>query len=257
MIHSLKDRLKDRQPVLGMWSIISSATIAEIGILAGLDFIIFDLEHGTFDLTALEAAIRACESAGGVPLVRVPDLQPSIFQSVLDLGAHGVIVPQIRSVADAERAVRYAKYPPLGCRGYNPFTRAALYANPPNNQEGKLRNSFGLVGVIIENIEAYADLAGIATITDIDVIYLGIYDMSMALGCHGNTKHPDVLSFVQDAARTIKNAGKTIGMMVRNHNEMAAARDLGADFLVYGVDSNLFYQAISAPVKHFQQLIKS
>lgn len=224
--------------------------------MAGLDFIILDMEHGAFDLTSLEAAIRACEGAGGVPLVRVPDLRPAIFQSVLDLGAHGVIVPQIRSVADAERAVQYAKYPPLGCRGYNPFTRAALYANPPDNQAGKLRNSFGLVGVIIENREAYADLRAIAALAEIDVIYLGIYDMSLALGCQGNTRHPDVLSFVQDAAQVIRNAGKTIGMMVRSPEEMAAARDMGANFLVYGVDSHVFHQAISERVGHLRSLIR-
>ena len=178
---------------MGMWSLIPSATISEIGALAGLDFQILDLEHGSYDLSSLEENIRACEIANCSPIVRVPNLNPSIFQSVLDLGAHGIIAPQINNKEDAELVVKYTKFPPRGCRGYNPFTRSADYSNPPNNQIGKLDNSFCLISVIIENNDAYSDLHRILEIQEIDVIYLGIYDMSLALNCDGNTQDPRVL----------------------------------------------------------------
>lgn len=236
---------------MGTWCIVANPVNAEIGALAGLDFQIFDLEHGAFDLDALGNAIRACEGAGGAPLVRVPDLSPAIFQSVLDLGAHGVIVPRIASAADAARAVHHAKYPPSGSRGYNPFTRAAQYAAPPSNQQGKLHNDYTLVGVIIENEQAYADLAGILAIADIDVVYLGIYDMSLALGCQGDTQDKRVTAFVEDAARKILAGGKAVGMMVRSEAEIAMALRLGARFLVYDVDSHVLYRAFHDAVGAF------
>jgi 2-keto-3-deoxy-L-rhamnonate aldolase RhmA len=254
MLAPLKEKIRAGRAVMGTWCIVASAVNAEIGARAGLDFEIFDLEHGAFDMESLGHAIRACEGAGSTPLVRVPDLNPSIFQSVLDLGAHGVIVPRITCAEDALRAVQYAKYPPLGGRGYNPFTRAADYAAPASNQQGKLHNDYTLIGVIIENSQAYADLPRILAISEIDVVYLGIYDMSLALGCQGNTQDQRVSEFVEDAAQQVQAGGKAVGMMVRNEAEMATALHLGARFLVYSVDSHILYRAFHDAVGEFAAL---
>jgi 4-hydroxy-2-oxoheptanedioate aldolase len=251
MFSPLKEKIRSGQAVMGTWCIVASAVNAEIGALAGLDFQIFDLEHGVFDLESLGNSIRACEGARSAPLVRVPDLNPSIFQSVLDMGAHGVVVPRITSAEDAMRAVQYAKYPPAGVRGYNPFTRAANYAAPASNQQGKLHNDYTLLGVIIENRQAYADLSRILAIPEIDVIYLGIYDMSLALGCQGDTQDKRVTGFVEDAARQVLAGGKAVGMMVRSRAEIVLALRLGARFLVYDVDSHILYRAIHDAVGEF------
>lgn len=252
---SLKRKLSAGRPVLGMWSVVASPTMVEIGALAGLDFQILDLEHGAFDLGILENAIRACDAAGGAPLVRVPDLRPSTFQPVLDLGARGVVVPQVRSAADAEAAVVAAKYPPRGRRGYNPFVRAGGYSNPSGRRGGKLDDDFGLVCVIIENREAFEDLEAIVAVPDLDVLYLGVYDMSLALGCGGDTRHPDVTAFVRRASAVVRAAGKTVGLMVRNADDTAAALDLGAKFLVHGVDGDVFHRAVGDQVAAFRDLI--
>lgn len=253
----LKKKILAREAVLGNWSVLASASLAEIGATAGLDFQILDMEHGAFDLGTLENAIRACEVAKGTPLVRVPKLCITAFQAALDFGAHGVIVPQIKSAKDVETAVHFSQYAPKGSRGYNPFIRAANYAAPADNQNGKLHNDFSLVSVILENKEAYEDLANILKVEGLDVIYLGIYDMSVALGCRGNTKAPEVLEFVQKAAQQIIASGKVVGMMVRDEKEMKAALDLGATFLVYSVDAHVFYHAIRQPVEAFRTLKRS
>jgi 2-keto-3-deoxy-L-rhamnonate aldolase RhmA len=114
MISSLQQKLNSGQAVMGTWSIVANAALVEIGAMAGLDFHILDLEHGAYDMTTLEQAIRASEGAGSAPLVRVPDLTPSTFQKVLDLGAHGIVAPQIKGAEDAERVVQYARYAPRG-----------------------------------------------------------------------------------------------------------------------------------------------
>lgn len=249
MISSLQKKLNSGQAVMGTWSIVANATLVEIGAMAGLDFQILDLEHGAYDMTSLEQAIRASEGAGSAPLVRVPDLTPSTFQRVLDLGAHGILAPQIKSAKDADRVVQYSKYPPRGVRGYNPFTRAANYSAPSSNTSGKLNLEFGLLGVIIENNEAYAELDKICAISEIGIIYLGIYDMSLVLGCEGNTRDPKVRKFVVDAARQVISAKKTLGLMVRTETDMDDAYRLGARFLVYEVDSHVIYRAFQTPVE--------
>lgn len=252
MISSLQHKLNGGQTVLGIWSVVASATLVEIGARAGFDFHILDLEHGAYDIGTLEQAIRAAECSGSAPLVRVPDLTPSTFQRVLDLGAHGVIAPQIKNAKDAEAMVQYAKYPPRGMRGYNPFIRAADYAAPASNQHGKLHSAFGLLGVIIENRSAWEDLDKICDIAEIGMIYLGIYDMSVVLGCEGDTRHAKVQAFITDAAKRVCAAGKTLGLMAQTEADMVTAARLGATFLVCGVDSHVAYQAFRTPVEYLK-----
>lgn len=252
-VNPLKAKLASGQAVLGVWSIIPSPVVVEIFALGGIDFAILDMEHGIFDVTALDSCVRACEAAGAVPLVRIPGLNPSAAQWALDLGAHGIVVPQVGNATDVENVVKMAKYAPMGHRGYNPFTRAANYANPPDNRSGKLNNDFSLTCVIIENESAVAELARICATPDLDVIYMGIYDLSVALGCNGDTKHPHVVKVVERAIRQIRAAGKAAGMMVQSQQDIAKALTLGANFLVYSVDTFLIREAVTRAVTSFEQ----
>jgi 4-hydroxy-2-oxoheptanedioate aldolase len=248
----LKVRLDAGHAVLGVWSIIPSPVVVEIFALGGIDFAILDMEHGIFDVGALDSCVRACEAAGAVPLVRIPGLNPSAAQWALDLGAHGIVAPQVNNASEAEMVVRMAKFPPLGTRGYNPFTRAANYANPPDNSAGKLDNDFSLSCVIIENESAVADLQRICAIPRLDVIYMGVYDLSVALGCGGDTKNPVVTDVIARSIVQIRAAGKAAGMMVRNQRDIAKALALGANFLVYSVDTSLILDVVTCAVRSFR-----
>ena len=247
-INAIKCKLANGQPVLGIWSIIPSPIVVEILSLSGFDFAILDMEHGVFDLTSLDACIRAVEVAGKAPLVRIPGINPSAAQWALDLGAHGIVVPQVRDAKDAAAVVDIAKFSPAGQRGYNPFTRAANYANPASNRSGKLNNEFSLTCVIVESESALADLDAICVTQSIDVIYMGIYDLAVALGVNGDTRHPHVVEVVERSIPRIRAAGKAAGMMVRNSSDITRALSLGANFLVYGVDSFLIRDAASRAV---------
>jgi 4-hydroxy-2-oxoheptanedioate aldolase len=247
-INAIKCKLANGQPVLGIWSIIPSPMVVEILSLSGFDFAILDMEHGVFDLTSLDSCIRAVEVAGKAPLVRIPGMNPSAAQWALDLGAHGIIVPQVRDAQDAAAVVNITKYAPLGQRGYNPFTRAANYANPANNRSGKLNNEFSLTCVIVESESALADLDAICVTQSIDVVYMGIYDLAVALGFNGDTLHPRVVEVVEHSISRIRASGKVAGMMVHNSADITRALSLGANFLVYGVDSFLIRDAASRAV---------
>ncbi|MBU1384238.1 MAG: hypothetical protein KKG14_04060 [Alphaproteobacteria bacterium] len=242
-------RVRAGETLSGLWSIVASSTVVEIAAGAGFDFQILDLEHGPWSFESLEHAVRACELGGCSAIVRLPDLTPSTFQRVLDLGCHGLIVPQVRSAADAERVVQYARYGPRGSRGYNPFTRSSRYGLRPEGEAGEPVDE-ALLGVIIENAEAYADLDRICSIDGIDLVYLGVYDMSMALGCDGNVTDPKVIAFVEDATARIKTFGKAVGVMARSPADIDRALALGARFIVCGVDSNVISAACRQLVGH-------
>lgn len=249
----LKLKLKDDKPIVGAWSIISSPIVVEILALSGFDFLILDMEHGVYDQTALDACIRACEAAGCAPIVRVPGINPSAVQWALDMGAHGIVVPQVGDAASAAMAVGTTKFAPAGTRGYNPFTRAAGYAAPSSNKFGKLRNDFGLTSVIVENQTALDALEEILKIDALDVVYVGVYDLSIALGYEGNTKHPAIHRILDQTIARVRSSGKVAGLMVRSKEDVTNAINAGARFLVYSVDTAILREAAVAAVAAFTQ----
>lgn len=251
--NSLKSKLNNDQPIIGIWSIISSPIVVEILALSGFDFLILDMEHGIYDQTALDACIRACEAAGCAPIVRVPGINPSAVQWALDMGAHGIVVPQVGNAASATMAVEMTKFAPDGTRGYNPFTRVAGYAAPSSNQVGKLRNDFGLTSVIVENQTALNELDAILAIKDLDVVYVGVYDLSITLGYEGDTKHPGICQVLEQTIARVRSAGKIAGLMVRSKKDVEKAIRMGAHFLVYSVDTSILLEASKDVVKAFTQ----
>ncbi|MNC21661.1 4-hydroxy-2-oxo-heptane-1,7-dioate aldolase [compost metagenome] len=84
------------------------------------------------------------------------------------------------------------------------------------------------------------------------MVYLGVYDMSIALGCKGNVKDPVILKFVEDCVKKIRDAGKAAGIMVKNEEDIKNAYSLGANVLVYGVDSNLIYKSSQEAVEQMK-----
>lgn len=252
----VKEKLFSKQSVVGIWSIINSPTHVDIAAQAGLDFQILDMEHGVFDLTSLEHCIRACEARECSPLVRTPGLDQSVIQYALDLGAHGIMVPQIKNDEEGRCVVQGAKFPPLGLRGFNPFTAAGCYNPTLPLASTKLRNDFGLTAVIIENKKSYADLDKIAAIPELDLLYIGIYDYSFDIGLAGDVTHPDVLAFTAMAIKKIQQAGKFSGVMVKNEEEMKNYLDLGVNFIVYGVDSYTYFSAIEKKMNLFKNYLR-
>lgn len=232
MIKTLKEKLNTGESVYGVWSVIAAPTINEIIALSGFDFQILDMEHGTHDVSTLEGSIRACELWGCSPLVRLPSIDQGLAQVVLDLGVAGLVIPQVKNFAQAEAATKLLHYAPDGDRGFNPFTRGNLF-----NIKAQKKSDL-ICGIIIENKTAFADLDKILTLKKLDVIYLGAYDMSVALGKPGDMSNPELLEFIDVSLKKITAAGKVAGLMA-DVPSLKAYQKQGAQFLVRGVDSYL------------------
>lgn len=239
-MNELKAKLAAGEVVCGIWSIVPAPAMAGALAAAGFDFVILDCEHGPWDLTPLEAAIATCCEHGSAPLVRVPGADPFFVQRVLDLGAHGVLVPQIADAAAAARAVAMARFGPLGTRGYNPFTRAARFGTMA---PAEMAAAQPLTGVLVESPAAARDIDAIAALPDLDLIYLGIFDYSVALGIPGAVDDPRVQSFIATATRTARAAGKAVGTTAMTAQQAERLIELGVNVLLYGVDTWLVSRA--------------
>lgn len=212
MKNFVKEKMLRKESVVGIWSIIPSAMISEITASAGLDFMILDMEHGGFDIGTLAESIRSILDYNCSPIVRVPFIEQTLIQKVLDLGAHGIIAPQVKTVEDAKKLVQCTRFAPDGLRGFNPYTRSGNFVG--DNNSLYLAKNFPLLSIIIENLEAFDNLSKILDVEGIDVFYLGIYDMTCAYGVRGELNHPMVQKFIVDASKKIIDAGKIVGKMI-------------------------------------------
>lgn len=233
---------------MGIWSLIPSPALIEVCGRGGFDFQIFDMEHGPFDYGDIDAGARSAEGAGCAPLVRVPTADPVTVQRCLDIGAQGIVFPQMKGLPSAKDALSTMAYGPAGRRGFNPFTRAGGYSGSRSPQTPALFDAYAARVVIVETLGAARQLPRIAALRELDVVYLGVYDMSIALGCGGDVSDPRVRDFVRKAAKIIIEAGKAVGLMVRSKADIGRALDLGARFLVYGVDTAMVRGAVAEAV---------
>jgi 4-hydroxy-2-oxoheptanedioate aldolase len=201
-----------------------------------MDFVIIDMEHGSHSFSEVENMIRAAEVEGCTPLVRVAKNDESLVLRALDVDAHGVVVPHIESKIDAQNAVKFSKYFPLGQRGFSPFTRAGRYSLKRVAGHSELQNEQTIIVLILEGKEGINnldDILGIECIeSKIDVIYVGAYDLSQALGLPGQVDHPEVKKLLAECIMKIRLRGLAAGGHVaKNKTDIEWMCEMGMQFI--------------------------
>ena len=249
----VREKLKKQNAVCGVWSIVESPTLTEIIALSNFDFQIFDMEHGSYDFGTLENAIRTSENNGCSPFVRISGMDSVATQKALDFGAHGIIYPQVQDQKGARLAVEMTKYAPVGTRGYNPFTRADNYSI--TKKPGRNQNDFSITSIIIENKSSFLDLDRILDTDALELFYLGAYDMSVALGCPGDMTNPNLIAFMETCIKKIVAKKKFAGVMAQTPQAMKEYINMGAKFVVLGVDSNLIGKSLLTATEQFSKLL--
>lgn len=228
---NMRDVLK-KNSLFGIWNIIPSEIVVDIIATSGLDFIILDMEHGCMDYLDIHKYVQIISGTNCSSIVRIPKVDVTIIQRILDTGVQGILAPQIHNAKDAEELVKSCTYAPEGTRGFNPYTRSGDYignANSIYNQD-----KYPLIIGIIENLNAINNIDEILNVDGIDVWYLGVYDMSCALGLKGQLNHEKVLSTIKMCEEKIKNKGKIVGRMINNSSKEDVA---AKEFLVLQPDT--------------------
>lgn len=173
----------------------SAATVTALA-LAGFDFVVLDLEHSSIDCSTLEPLIVAAQGAGLAALVRTWSNDAALIGKVLDMGAHGVMIPHVESAGHARKVVSEARFPPQGQRGFSPLTKFDALRAPLRALD---QSTF--VVVQIEGREALAEVGEIASIPGIDAVFIGPYDLALSLGvAPGSTR---VLAAAQSMAKSV------------------------------------------------------
>jgi len=145
--------------------------------LAGLDFVVLDMEHSSIDFSSLDVLLNACRAASLPALVRPWGEGSGLIGKVLDAGAHGIMAAHVDTPEHAKRVVEESRFPPIGDRGFSPLTKFDCLETPLESLQ-----SSTYVVVQIEGRAALDHAAEIAAVDGIDAIFVGPYDLALSLG---------------------------------------------------------------------------
>jgi 2-keto-3-deoxy-L-rhamnonate aldolase RhmA len=196
--------------------------------------VIFDMEHGVLGEPALDRLVPFCAQLGLSPYVRVSESTQPRIQFALDIGAHGVILPQLKDLEHAVAVVRFAKYPPLGLRGLG-YNRTMNYGSPTNTYIAQ-ENQSRLCYAMIETPGALSSAVQIAQLPCVDGLFIGPSDLSLTRGrgvFSASQVDVDDLRIVANAAR---QAEKKWAAAAGNSTYREHACSLGADFVAVADD---------------------
>lgn len=235
---------KKKRVLVGTWAEIPSAYVTNVMARAGFDFSIIDMEHGIIDFNIAQNMVFAAHAAEKSIYIRVPAIEEAWVTRVLDTGCDGIIFPGVSSLDDVNKIVRLCCFAPEGQRGFNPFVPAGNY-HKVTSDYFKTENERIKIGVILEGKEVFTQIDEILAIPQIDILYVGQYDLSIALGIPGDVASPKVIELMDFTVSKARKVGKSVGCMVHSIQEADEAILKGFSFIVYKVDCDILYESIN------------
>jgi 4-hydroxy-2-oxoheptanedioate aldolase len=237
-IKNLRERLKRGETLIGCFLNLGSSLAAEMVGCAGFDWALIDLEHGAGFETDVLHQLQALEHTSAAAIIRVESLERQRFHRVLDLGAHGVMVPRVNNSDDARMAVAAMRYQPEGVRGVARLNRACSFGSDFTSYFA-LANSSLLTVVQIESQESLQHLDAIAEIDGVDVLFIGPADLSQSLGIFEQFDHPKFLDAVKATAEAARRFNKAAGILPKTPEDCRRYWDLGYRFIACSSDGGI------------------
>lgn len=204
--HRIRSKLKAGEKAYGIAVQLPSPEIVEAVGWTGYDFAWIDAEHGSLDFPEIRELIRAADAAGIDALVRPMNRDPSAVQQVLDLGASGIIAPDVRTVADAEGLISAAHFAPRGTRGACPCGRAVGHLTHDWAADVRRMDADVLLFGIIEHPDGVENAEAIAR-TGLDGLLFGPFDLAMTLGLGGDVHHAQIRTMQKRVIEATRSAG--------------------------------------------------
>lgn len=234
----VKKLLKEGKSVIGTFVKITDPCTVELLSNAGFDFIVIDNEHTSMNKETVVNLIRMADATGIIPITRVRENSRSQILQALDAGASGAMVPETGTKADVELVVSRVKYAPQGNRGYSASQRSANYGMMNPLEYAELSNAQTMVVVYCETMEAITNLDEMLTVDGVDVIFIGPFDLTQALGVIGQPNHPKVLEAIDMIVKKTRAAGKACGIIASDAEKAKALIAQGFQMIVVGSDQN-------------------
>ena len=234
---SLKKALKEGRVVIGATITVPNVDTAVAAANAGFDFLWVEMEHGPISLQSLHEMVLATRGAAAVPLARVPFNERWLAKQVLDMGALGVIFPFTTTRELAEQAVAACRYPPAGVRGFGPGLAAGRYGLT-SSEYVAFADENVLVVVIIEEKAAVANVDAIASVPGVDVVFIGVNDLSFSMGKRGS-RDAEVEEAIAKVLAAARKHGVTPGIVAGGADDINKRIAQGFRFFQTGSELSL------------------
>lgn len=240
MLHNFRTKLKNGELLIAPMVTLSCPETAEILSEVGYDWLFLDAEHSTYSPADLQTIIGRVGHT--LPcLVRVAAPEEVDIKKALDIGAAGIIAPQVNTTEIAEKVVSYSKYAPAGTRGVG-LGRAHGYGFSFDEYLGSA-NEKGTVVVQAEHIDAVNNIEQIAKVPGIDAVLIGPYDLSASLKKIGKIDHPDVVNAIQHVTDVCRENNIPLGIFGVTVDAVKPYIDQGFTLITVGVDTVMLGQA--------------
>lgn len=249
------ERLRRRQAACGIAMHIQDASLFEMAASMGFDAIWLDLEHHSDDGVHASQLIRAARAGGPTDIVARPAKGEFARMSrLLEVGVHGIMYPGCTSVAEAKEVVKWAKFAPIGSRGFDGSNVDSGYMARPMLEYLAWATSNTYVIIQIEDVGSVPLAEEIAGIEGVDMLMLGPADMSVRIGCPGELSHPVIRDAQQRIANAARNAGKQWAVTTGSPEQARSMHQAGAGLIFQGADLVMIRKALQETREAHQQL---
>jgi 2-keto-3-deoxy-L-rhamnonate aldolase RhmA/quercetin dioxygenase-like cupin family protein len=241
-IRRLRGKLAADEAVFGLWVTLESASITEMAVALGLDWVVIDAEHGHLDWKEIVEHVRAAVRSETVVMVRITELDRGLIKRALDIGADGVVVPWVETEEQLRQAVEFARYPLEGCRGIG-AERATGWGECLAEHAAEA-NEHVLVVPIIETVRAGRDLERMCQVDGVTTFFFGPADFSASAGYRGQWEGPGVAAHLLSLKDTVRRAGKQCGVVATGTGNLGQRLAEGFRVIALGLDGGLLLRAL-------------
>ena len=223
---------------------------------AGVDFVFLDMEHSGFGFSETKQAITGLRLGGVAALVRPPSNAYHHIARALDVGADGLIMPMVGSKEEAEHIVSCMKYPPKGRRGVALGIAHDFYAPRDPAVALAAANRRTTLATLIETEEGIANIDAIASVKDVDCLWIGHFDLSCSLGVNGQFDHPDFIKACEKVKRAARKHNKALARLAGDAESCIALYKKGYNVLCYSGDLWVYQQALNEGIEEIRSACK-
>lgn len=245
----LKSKLRSKEYTIGSWLMTNSAVVADIMTYNSLDWLVIDHEHTCTEFSHIEGLITQIQKNNAEALVRVAKNDEVFIKKSLDAGANGVIVPMVKTLAEAQAAIDYCFYPPHGKRGVGLY-RAQKYSYNFDHYVANHHKEITLI-LQVEHIDILKDLETISKLDLIDGFIIGPYDFSASMNKPGQFNDPDVVKALGEVEKIITKNNKSLGFHIIQPDPQLVfeRRKNGYNFFAFSIDYLFIGNAIREKLK--------
>lgn len=255
MNNMVKQKLSNNETVLGTFFQMGSTTAMECLGITGLDYTIIDTEHGPFDVESAMDYIRVAELKNITPFVRIKDITRSSILKMLDAGAKGLIIPCVETVEQVKNIVEYGKYSPVGKRGFI-YGRVSEYGNSEDassiDKYMKICNDNTMLIPQCETIGCLENIEVIVAMDGVDGIFVGPYDLSIAMGVSGQFDNPEFKKALKRVLDTCRNSGKPIFIFTGSIEAAKSYFEEGYNGVAYNLDTAMYINAFKKAIEQIK-----